>query len=48
VLGLGPVVPGAPFVRTFSATGASVYLKLALPLGADGVGTFELDIAPQE
>ena len=43
-----PVLPGAPFEHTFAATDTTGYMKVALPLGADGLGTFELDVSPQE
>jgi hypothetical protein len=48
VQGVGSVFPGEPWVRLFTPTDTNGSLQIALPIGADGIGTFEVDVSPQE
>jgi len=42
---VGTVVPGEPFVRTLTATDAIGYLRIALPIGTDAIGTYTVEVS---
>jgi hypothetical protein len=44
-VGGGPVFPGEPFVQMFTTIGTTAYLKIALPIGTDAIGTFEVEVS---